>query len=166
MSVSEAMLQEFIVEAANTRRLLERVPDEHFGWRPHPKSFTLGKLASHVAEIPWWSGPTIDDDELVFDPAKHKAPEYDNCAALLQGFDAAVESGRAAFGRLQDSALGRIWHFKMADGQVVFELPKAAVLRSMVLNHSVHHRGQLTVYLRLKDVPLPSIYGPSADESK
>lgn len=166
MSLTAAMLQEFTHEAAITQRVLERLPDAHMTWKPHAKSWTLGELSSHIANIPTWTVPTVDLDELAFDPASYKSPYAGTRAEVLAAFEENVEAAKQAFGRLQDAKLMDSWALKnSATGDVFLQMPRGAVLRAMVMNHLIHHRGQLAVYLRLKDVPLPSIYGPSADES-
>lgn len=149
-------------ELAATRRMLERVPDEHFGWKPHEKSMSLGELASHLANLLDWNVHILRDDEI--DLATLGAPpRAANRADLLQGFDekkAALDAVAEAF---DTATLGETWTLRNGE-QVFFALPRAAVLRNFGISHMVHHRGQLSVYLRLLDVPLPRTYGPTADE--
>jgi uncharacterized damage-inducible protein DinB len=145
-----------------TRRVLERVPDADLRWKPHEKSFSLGQLALHVANLPYWATITCDTSE--FDPADAPRPgEPVSAAEVLATFDRHVADARARLAGQTDAALLAPWTLKQ-DGQDVFTMPKASILRTFVMNHMIHHRGQLTVYLRLRNVPLPSLYGPTADE--
>lgn len=167
MAISEALLPEFDQEMANTRKTLERVPDDKFGWKPHAKSGTMGWLATHLATLPNWTTTTIEQDSLDLAPPGGSPPP--NPAAkdrkeLLERFDKSVAAARAAIAKANDAQLMQPWSL-LRGGKKIFALPKAAVLRSFVLNHMIHHRAQLGVYLRLNDVPVPSIYGPSADEN-
>lgn len=160
----DSFLAELEHEAALTRRLLERVPEERLEFKPHERSMTLGRLAGHVAEMPLWGTMTLTTDEL--DLAARTDLESFTArdrAGLLARFDREVEAFREAARGRDDDELRAAWRLRQGD-RVFFEMPRAAVLRTWVLNHLVHHRGQLTVYLRLLDVPLPAIYGPSADE--
>lgn len=162
----QAMLGEFDNEMQTTRRVLERVPEDKFDWKPHSRSMSMGMLASHVAELIGWCVPTLQQSELdmnppggpTYQPTIHATPE-----ALLKAFDANVAAARGVLAATPDARLGENWTLKNA-GKAVMTLPKGAVLRAFVFNHVVHHRGQLSVYLRMNDVPVPSIYGPSADE--
>ncbi len=165
MSIAETLLPEFDHEMGVTRRLLERLPDGQFAWKPHDKSMSLGRLGEHVAELPTWVSIAIEHGE--FDLARERPSGYQAPAtrdALVAFFDANVASARAALAGRTDAELLAPWTLKQGE-TVIFTMPKAAVLRSFVLNHHVHHRGQLSVYLRLCDVPVPSMYGPSADEA-
>ena len=165
MAIKDGILPEFDHEMGTTRRILERVPEADFGWKPHDKSFPLGHLAAHIANLPTWVGITMDGTELdtaeFGDETRPKAPE--SRAELLQRFDDNVKTARARIDEQTDPALLAPWTLKNG-GQVMFTMPKLSVLRMFVMNHLIHHRGQLTVYLRLRNVPLPSIYGPTADE--
>lgn len=166
MSLAQSLLPEFDHEMASTRKALERVPEAKFGWKPHEKSMTLGRLASHLAELPAWTASTFDVDELDLAPpggGGYKPVEHKTRQQVLDHFDAMAAKGRAALAGAADAEFFKPWTLKNG-GQTVFTMPKVAVLRSFVMNHMIHHRGQLTVYLRLNDVPVPSIYGPSADE--
>ena len=163
MLIRDALLPEFDHETANTRRLLERVPMEKGDWKPHPKSTALAALATHVATLPGWVKPTIQQDSIDLANAAPPAPATTR-EELLALFDRSVAEGRAALAAADNDALMQPWSLRSGD-RVFFTMPKAAVLRSFVMNHSVHHRAQLGVYLRLNDVPLPGMYGPSADES-
>lgn len=153
-------LAEWDQEMATTRRLLERVPSEKGAWKPHEKSFSLGHLAQLVAWMPGWVGQTLRNTELVLGDG----PGYslETTETLLGELDAGVAASRKALAEVTGDALNVTWSLKLG-GQVVWSGPRAEVVRNH-LSHLVHHRGQLTVYLRLVDVPLPSIYGPTADE--
>jgi uncharacterized damage-inducible protein DinB len=165
MPITEALLPEFDHEMGSTRRLLDRVPEADFAWKPHEKSRSMGELAGHLAAIPKWCSFIINaaslDLDSIADGARPQAPA--SRAALLQEFDAKVKSGRASLATLTDAELLASWTLKKGD-QVFFTLPKISALRSFVLNHTIHHRGQLSVYLRLRNIPVPPIYGPTADE--
>jgi uncharacterized damage-inducible protein DinB len=165
MTIAETLLPEFDRETGVTRRLLERVPEGQFDWQPHAKSMTLGRLAEHVAELSDWVGVAVTRDG--FDMETPRPPDYQPARtrnALLALFDAKSAAARATLAGRTDGELLAPWSLRR-DGKTLFTMPKNAVLRFFVLNHMVHHRGQLSVYLRMHDVPLPSIYGPSADES-
>lgn len=164
MAMMDAFLPEFDREMGLTRRLLERVPLAEGEWAPHVKSRTLLQLATHVADIPRivvWAMTLSEFDRAA--PRPQRAP-YGNGAELLAAFDEQVKAARTAMVGKTDAELQEPWTFKN-DGRVIVTQPRIGALRTMVLNHLIHHRGQLTVYLRLRDVPLPSIYGPSADEA-
>jgi uncharacterized damage-inducible protein DinB len=160
------LLPEYDHEMAVTRRVLERAPEAEFEWRPHEKSWPLGGLAAHLANIPTWTHALLERCE--FDLADAAADESrptvpGSRAELLERFDANVAKGRQRITAQSDQELLTMWTFKKG-GQTVFTMPRVAALRSFVMNHNVHHRGQLSVYLRLRNVPVPAIYGPSADE--
>jgi uncharacterized damage-inducible protein DinB len=166
MAIVDVLLPEFDHEMANTRKVLERVPDDRLDWRPHPKSFTMGDLATHVARLPTWATMTVTSTELDMAPAGKPLPREaaaKSRAELLSIFDAAVGAARKALASTGDAAMGQNWSLK-SDGETLMSLPRVAVLRSFVMNHSIHHRAQLAVYLRLNEIPVPAIYGPSADE--
>jgi uncharacterized damage-inducible protein DinB len=162
MTISEALLPEYDHEMATTRRLLELVPEARFEWRPHERSMTIGKLAGHLAGIPFWCTATLEATELDLDTMPAPATPATR-ADLLAAFDAKVAKARAGLSAASDPELLVPWTLKKG-GQVFFTMPRISVIRSFVMNHSIHHRGQLSVYLRLNDVPLPPIYGPTADE--
>ena len=164
MSIGEQLAAELEQEAKTTRRLLERVPEASFGWKPHEKSMTLGQLAGHVAQLPTLMVPAFTQDELDFATAGWKPFSPQSTAELVEQFDANVKAAAETLRGGQDERMGEKWSLK-SGGHTIFEMPRAMVARFVGLNHIVHHRGQLSVYLRLLDVPLPSIYGPSADES-
>lgn len=160
MSMSEVLLPELDQEMATTRRVIERVPGEKGEWKPHPKSFALGHLAQLVSAMPGWITSALRDDSL--DLARGGKYTFEKTETLLKEFDRNVAEARKAIGEAKDSVYAQPWSLKMGD-RVIFTLPKGAVVRQNI-SHLVHHRGQLTVYLRLLDVPIPSIYGPTADE--
>lgn len=164
MSLVESLLPEFDREMGVTRRLLERVPDGQFAWKPHEKSMTLGRLAEHLAEMPHWCTATLTEKGV--DAAKARPEGYQPPAtrdAVLAMFDKNLAAARTALVGRADPELMVSWSLTF-EGREIFTMPRIAVLRGFVMNHMIHHRGQLSVYLRLQDVPLPSIYGPSADE--
>ena len=160
--IAQSLLPEFDMEMANTRKVLERVPDDKFGWKPHEKSFSLGDLATHLANIPSWTKVTIETNELDM-ATPFEQPKAASRDELLKMFDENVSQARESLQGATDENLQSSWALKTGD-QVHFELPKVACLRGFVMNHSIHHRAQLGVYLRLNDVALPPVYGPSADE--
>jgi uncharacterized damage-inducible protein DinB len=162
MAIAESILPEFDHEMATTRSLLERVPEANPDWKPHQKSMPLGRLATHIAELVAWTGNTMHQTELDFAKGDYKPAQFTNTAGLLEMFDANVQQARAAIAGASDQDLMVPWTLRNGD-HVIFTLPRVGVLRSFVMNHVIHHRGQLSVYLRLNDVPLPSIYGPTAD---
>jgi len=164
MTLVDTLLPEFDHEMATTRKLLERVPEDQVDWKPHAKSWTLGQLAQHVATLPMWGSITLNQSELDLS-AGGETPTLRTRDDLLAAFDRHVADTRGALAGRTDAELMAPWTLKNG-GQVVFSMPKAAMWRSFVLNHLVHHRGQLSVYLRLQDIPVPSIYGPSADEGQ
>ena len=162
------LLPEFDQEMANTRKALERIPEDKMSWKPDPKSMTLGRLAGHVAELPNWAVMTVTTDSLDINPGGQRAFEAlvaTSRSQLLAEFDKNVASARAAIAGASDHDLMQDWQL-LSDGQVILSMPKAAVLRTMVMNHIIHHRGQLMVYYRLNGVPVPGMYGPSADEGQ
>jgi uncharacterized damage-inducible protein DinB len=166
MAISSAMLPEFDHEMGNTRKTLERVPEDKFDWKPHPKSFSMGALATHLATIPSWVVNAIGMDALDIAPVGEPPPQNPLATSrqnLLERFDDAVAKARAALAGATDEHLMKEWTL-LAGGNKVLSMPRVAVLRGFVMNHSIHHRAQLGLYLRLNDIPVPSIYGPSADE--
>ncbi len=164
MAMKDPILAEFQHEAALTRKTLDRIPDDKFDWTPHKKSFTLGKLASHTADIPTWAVMTMKQPELDFATADYKPKNEKTKDEILKNFDENVKAAVDAIKGGSDDDMMANWKLRNGE-QVYFEMPRAQVLRGMVLNHTVHHRAQLGVYLRLLDIPVPSIYGPSADDS-
>lgn len=162
MAIVDALLPEFDREMTTTRKLLERVPDDKFEWKPHEKSMSLGGLATHVATVPMWGQMALTQSEIDIGGNPH-VPAITSRAELLAAFDRNVASTRAALVGRSDPEFMAPWSLKR-DGHTIFSMPKVAVWRSFVMSHLIHHRGQLSVYLRLQNVPIPSIYGPSADE--
>ena len=165
MAIKDALLPEFDHEMATTRRLLERLPEAEFAWKPHDKSMALGQLAGHIVNLPSWCNATLgttvfDLDQL---PTDLRSKNPTSRASLIEEFDSKVTSARNQLTSTTDGEFMTPWTLKKG-GQEVFTLPRVSAIRSFVMNHLIHHRGQLSVYLRLKDVPLPSIYGPTADE--
>ena len=168
MKLSEMFLPEFDQEMANTRKTLERIPEDKLNWKPHEKSMTLGRLAGHLAELTGWTSATLKQDNFDFQPPG--APPMQPFVAksrkeLLDAFDKNAKEARAAISDSSDQHLMSNWSL-MRGGQTLMTMPRTAVLRSFVMNHIIHHRAQLGVYLRLNNVPVPSIYGPSADEGQ
>jgi uncharacterized damage-inducible protein DinB len=166
MKMSELYLWELEREAPASRRVLERVPDGRYDWKPHEKSMQLGYLAALVATMPGWIDSMVNQDELDIapkDPSRYRPPEPRTSRELLEAFDVAFAKGHAALRATNDEHLKTTWKL-LAGGNVVQEQPRYLAIGDGVLNHWVHHRGQLTVYLRLNDVPVPSVYGPTADE--
>jgi uncharacterized damage-inducible protein DinB len=161
-SLRQVALGDFEHELRTTRRVLERVPDEHLGWKPHPKSMSLGELATHIANLIRWQIITVQQSE--FDVAS--IPPIGGATSrdeVLKSFDDHAATLQEALSTMDDAALGEMWTL-LRNGQPLLRQPRGALLRSMGISHIVHHRGQLSVYLRLLDVSVPPIYGPSADE--
>jgi uncharacterized damage-inducible protein DinB len=168
MSISQSLLPEFDQEMQNTRKALERAPDDKWGWKPHEKSGTLGWLASHIATIPEWAVMTLNTENFDYAPpggSSYQPPKIENRQQLLAAFDKGAAETRAALAAASDQDFMKEWSL-LAGGKVVFTLPRVACLRGMIFNHLIHHRGQLTVYYRLLGVPVPGLYGPSADEGQ
>ncbi len=164
MSLSQKFLSELQVEAANTKKVLERVPTDQFSWKPHEKSYSLGRLAAHVAELTSWVAYIINADELDFATMNYMPPKVADSSELMLFFEDQISKAKAVLQQpITDEDLLKNWTLRKGD-KVFMTLPKVTVLRSMVFNHIIHHRAQLGVYLRLLDIPLPSIYGPTADE--
>ena len=164
MSISNALAQEYEQEAQTTRRVLERVPDDKLTWKPHPKSMSLGYLAMHIATAQGSCAGWTLKDQFDFGAGGGRPGDPTTTAEILAAHDKSVETVKDVLNTLGDDGLRQMWEAKMG-GQTMMKMPKAAVVRNIVMNHIYHHRGQLTVYLRLLDVPVPSIYGPSADEN-
>ncbi len=166
MPMKDILLPEFDMEMDSTRRTLERVPDDKFDWKPHDKSGTLGWMAGHVATLPHWATITMQQDSLDLAPAGAPAyvpPKPANRKEVLDIFDNNRAAARAALAAGDDATYAQPWALLMG-GKQLFSEPRSAVLRRMVFNHLIHHRGQLTMYLRLLNIPVPALYGPSADE--
>ncbi len=166
MSVAESILPEFDQEMAGTRKTLERVPDDKLGWKAHPKSNTIGWVSAHLAEIPGWVEGTLTQDSWDINPVggePYKSPTVTSRKQALDLFDKNVAAARKAIAATSDAAFMKQWSLLSA-GKPLITLPRLAVIRSFVLNHTIHHRAHLCVYLRLNDIPVPGLYGPSADE--
>jgi len=163
MRIIDGLLAELEQEAGTTRRVLERVPEAHLAWKPHAKSMSLGQLALHVATIPGSVAELAVPDVIPELPAFVRPPAT-SMAELLPALDASVGKARSLLGGFDDAAMAATWRLE-SGGREVLAMPRAAFLRAILLNHWYHHRGQLLVYLRLHDVPLPSVYGPTADEN-
>jgi len=161
--VSKSLLKEFEREAQTTRRHLERLPKDKLDWRPHEKSFTAGELGSHIVECIGWADSLFNTDELDINPTEYDPYQAKTLSDLLRTFDDKVAICKGSLASADDEMMNRPWRFKVM-GQVKFEHAKAEVLRDFILNHLIHHRGQLSVYLRLLNIPVPGTYGPTADE--
>jgi uncharacterized damage-inducible protein DinB len=166
MAIKDGFLQELEQESAATRKMLERVREDKLDWRPHEKSMTLARLASHLAELPGWSAAVLSEDE--FDMAPPGGPAYepqmlDSLSAILDLFDANLAKMHELLSSTSDEEFMKQWTLK-SGGEKVFSAPKISVMRTTLFNHAVHHRGQLSVYLRLTGAPVPATYGPTADE--
>jgi uncharacterized damage-inducible protein DinB len=167
MGIAETLLPEFDQEMANTRKVLERVPDDKWNWKPHEKSGTTGWLAGHVGTVPEWLTMVLTSESLDYAPVdgpSYTPPKIENNKQLLAAFDKGAAEARAALTKAGDKDFAVNWTL-LGGGQKIFTMPRAECIRSMVMNHLIHHRAQLTVYLRLLNVPVPGLYGPSADES-
>ena len=166
MKLSELLLPEFDREMANTRKALERIPENKLAWKAHEKSNTIGWVGMHLAEIPSWGEATLNQDSVDLAPPgsePYRTPAATSRQEILDRFDRNVASARAAIAAATDEQFFKPWSLLMG-GATIFTMPRIAVLRSFVLNHTIHHRAHLCVYLRLNDVPVPALYGPSADE--
>jgi len=163
MPMRDMILPEFDQEMANTRKMLERIPEDRFNYQPHPKSWKLNRLAGHVADLPSWAVHTMNVDVLDLKPDDLKPFEPTTRKELLDKFDKYTQEAHAAIAAATDEQLQAIWSMKWA-GETILTMPRVSVLRSVVLNHLIHHRAHIGVYLRLCDVAVPGMYGPSADE--
>ena len=168
MTLGQSMLGEFDQEMQNTRKTLERVPDDKWTWKPHDKSGTVGWLAGHIATLPGWLSMTIQTEQLDYAPVDgpaYEPPKITNRNELLAEFDKSSAAARAALAAVSDQELMKGWTL-LAGGKTVFTIPRVACIRGFVLNHLIHHRAQLGVYFRLLGIPVPGLYGPSADEGQ
>jgi len=166
MALNEALLAEFEHEMANTRKILERVPDDKFDWKPHAKSMPVRQLALHLALFPSWTTEIFDRTSLDIAPPgqpPYQPPVVNSRKELLEIFDRDLAKARKGLEGAGDRQLLENWTL-LAGGKTIFTMPRMAALRSMVMNHMIHHRAQFGVYLRLNDIPVPGLYGPSADE--
>ena len=168
MTIGQSMLGEFDQEMQSTRKTLERVPDEKWNWKPHDKSGTVGWLAGHIATLPGWITMTINTEELDYAPVNgpsYQPPKMENRKDLLAVFDKEAAGACAALASVSDPEMMKGWKL-LAGGNEIFTMPRIACIRGMVMNHLIHHRAQLGVYFRLMGVPVPGLYGPSADENQ
>lgn len=163
MRIIDGLLAELEQEAQTTRRVLERVPQAHLSWKPHPKSMSLGQLALHVATVPG-SVAQLASQDTIPEPPKAVQPEAATAAELVPALTASVAQARTLLSHFDDAAMMKTWRL-LSNGRELMAMPRVAVVRAIMLNHWYHHRGQLLVYLRMHDVPLPSVYGPTADEN-
>lgn len=166
MSYAESILPEFDQEMANTRKVLERIPADKFDWKAHPKSNTIGWNANHLAEIPGWAEGTLKQsawDIAPVDGEPYRSPKLSSTPEILDLFDRNVASARRALEAVTDEEMGAEWSLLKA-GTPLMTMPRVAVIRNFVLNHTIHHRAHLCVYLRLNDIPVPGLYGPSGDD--
>jgi uncharacterized damage-inducible protein DinB len=162
MRIVDSLLMEMDMEGQTTKRVLERVPEGKLTWKPHPKSYSLGQLALHIAGAPGNIAAAIVPD--TWEVPSFTQPEPKNRAEILEAFSKSLASAKNTLNTMDDAKLMSTWTLTK-NGKAVMSVPRAAFLRSILMNHMYHHRGQLSVYLRLLDVPVPSIYGPSADEN-
>ena len=162
MAIKDGLLAEFDHEIATTRKLIERLPDEKLAWKPHVKSFSLGGLATHIANLPLWTNTILNEASFNLASDTPRATELTSRADLLRTFDESAKRARGWMDKTDAEYIAR-WSL-MRGTQEMFSLPRIAALRSFVLSHIIHHRGQLSVYLRLNDIAVPPIYGPTADE--
>jgi hypothetical protein len=166
MSIAQSILPEFDLEMAGTRKTIERIPDAKLDWKAHPKSNTLGWVGSHLAEIPGWVEGTLTQDAWDFSPPgaePYRTPILGGHRRMVEVFDQNVATARRAIESTPDADYAKNWSL-LWQGNVVFTMPRITVIRSFILNHTIHHRAILTVYLRLNDIPVPALYGPSGDE--
>ena len=166
MSIGESFVPEFDIEMAGTRKALERIPDEKLDWQAHEKSGSIGWVANHLAEIPGWVEGTLTADTWDINPVDgepYKSPELASVKKILELFDTNIATARKRLAESPDEEFAKSWSLLSA-GETLITMPKAGVIRTWVLNHTIHHRGILTVYMRLNDIPVPGLYGPSGDE--
>ncbi len=164
MAMKDTLIAELKHEAVNTRKMLERVPVDKYSWKPHEKSMTVGRLASHIAQLPVWINRTMAAAEFDFAATPMLSGTYEDMAALLNAFEEMQANAIAALENATDEMMNEKFIVRRGD-KVMFELPRKVMIRNIAFNHIVHHRGQLSVFLRLLDVPVPGMYGPSRDET-
>jgi uncharacterized damage-inducible protein DinB len=164
MNIIDGMIEELKHEVSVTRRVLERIPEDKFNYTPHEKSFTMGALGSHVADSLGWATPTCTMDRMEFDAENWEFWQGSTAAELTAKLDENLASAVDVMKPVTNEDLFKNWAMVDMQGNVMLEMPRIQVLRSMLINHMIHHRGQLSVYLRINDIPVPAIYGPSADE--
>lgn len=168
MTIAESILPEFEIEMAGTRKVLEQIPADKLDWKAHPKSNTIGWVAAHLAEIPGWVEGTLTQDEWDINPEggePYQAPQLNSKQDVLDLFDKNVASAKQQLQQTPDEEFGKSWSLLSA-GNPIITMPKLGVIRTWVLNHTIHHRAHLCVYLRLNDIPVPGLYGPSGDEQQ
>ena len=166
MTYAETILPEFDQEMANTRKVLERIPEDRLDWQPHPKSHTIGWNANHMADLPNWLVETLTKPALDIAPVggkRYESPNLKSRQEILDRFDKNVAAARKALAAVKDDEIDQMWTLLQA-GKTLFTMPRRAVIRSFVLSHMIHHRAHLCVYLRLNDIPVPGMYGPSGEE--
>jgi uncharacterized damage-inducible protein DinB len=166
MPYAQSLLPEFDHEMANTRKVLERIPDDKLDWKAHPKSNTIGWNANHIAELPGWSVSIVTQNGYDFAPVggeKYQSPKLTSRKEILELFDKNVAAARKALGSLKDESLNDPWTLRGGE-RIIFTMPRAAVIRGFLMSHIIHHRAVLCVYLRLNNIPVPALYGPSGDE--
>lgn len=163
MALRDIILPEFDEEMANTRKMLECIPEDRFDFQPHKKSWKAGKLAGHIAELPGWTGFTMKMEVLAMEPGQHTPFEPTSKKELLERFDKNASEAQEALAAATDEELNTMWTMKW-QGKTVMTMPRRNVLRTVILNHIIHHRAHLGMYLRMMDVAVPGMYGPSADE--
>ncbi|HLJ88464.1 MAG TPA: DinB family protein [Candidatus Angelobacter sp.] len=163
-SITEPLLSEFRQEAATTRRVLERVPEKSFAWKPHAKAMTLGQLASHIATVPAGVAMVLQNDTFDVNQGNFVPPQPKDLQEVLTAFEQSIRGAEEFLEKLPDDRARAPWRLVRGE-QELMTVPRATAIRNIMMNHWYHHRGQLSVYLRFLDVPLPSIYGPSADEN-
>lgn len=168
MTIAESILPEFEIEMAGTRKVLERLPEDKLDWKAHEKSLTIGSVACHLANIPSWVSSTLLHDSLDINPVDGESlepPILDNPKQILDQFDANVAAAKKIIAETPDEEFAKNWSL-LSEGHTLFTMPKLGVLRTWVMNHSIHHRAYLCSYYRLNDVPVPALYGPSGDEQE
>lgn len=166
MPISDTILPEFDHEAAGTRKVLARVPDGRFDWKPHQKSYSVGDLATHLSNLPRWTVMVAAENTFDVAPVGEEPPRQEpvlSAEEAVRMFDRNIAAAREAIEGLSDEQMMETWTL-LAGGEEIFSMPRAAVIRSTIMNHMIHHRAQLGVYLRMNDVPVPNLYGPTADE--
>lgn len=168
MTIAESILPEFEIEMAGTRKVLERIAEDRLDWKAHPKSNTIGWVACHLAEIPGWVEGTLTQDAWDINPEggpAYQSPKLESLKEILDLFDANVAAAKKRIAATADEEFAKSWSL-LSGGQAMITMPKLGVIRTWVLNHAIHHRAHLCVYLRLNDIPVPALYGPSADEQE
>lgn len=166
MAIAQSILPEFDHEMAGTRKTLERVPDDKLEWKAHPKCNTIGWVAGHLAEIPGWVVPSLTQESLDINPVggePYRPTKFTSRKQMLEVFDKNVAAARAAIAATSDAEFMKEWAL-LSGGNPIFKMPRIAVVRGFMLNHSIHHRAFLCCYLRMNDIPVPALYGPSGDE--